>query len=180
MAAAFVNKEHRALRQCIFCFSLKNKTLQSDGTRFIIKKQISDGGNMKSERPYAWTVEILRRAHLRPTCQRMGLVKLLFGNGNRHICAEDLYKEARKKSMSLSLATVYNTLNQFKESGLLQEILTGSGKTYYDTNLTPHYHVFRERDGIVEDVPDSMITVSLADEFLMKNSVKSIDVIVRM
>lgn len=135
---------------------------------------------MKTDRPYAWTVEILRRANLRPTCQRMGLVKLLFGNGNRHICAEDLYKEARKKSMNLSLATVYNTLNQFKESGVLQEILTGSDKTYYDTNLTPHYHVFRERDGVVEDVPDSAITVSLTDEFLRNNAVKSVDVVIRM
>lgn len=67
----------------------------------------------KKERPFAWTVDILRRANLRPTCQRMGLVKLLYGNGNRHICAEQLYREAKNTGMNLSLATVYDTTSKF-------------------------------------------------------------------
>ena len=49
--------------------------------RYLIKK--GDKKMDKKERPFAWTVDILRRANLRPTCQRMGLVKLLYGNGNR-------------------------------------------------------------------------------------------------
>ncbi len=134
----------------------------------------------KTERPYVWAVDMLRRANLRPTCQRMGLVKLLFGSGNRHICAEELYKEAKKKGLNLSLATVYNALNQFKEAGLLREILTGSDKAFFDTNLTPHFHVFFERDGRVEDVPDGQITVLLSDELRNNTAVKSIDIVVRV
>ncbi|MBQ8347707.1 MAG: transcriptional repressor [Alphaproteobacteria bacterium] len=131
-------------------------------------------------RPFAWTVDILRRAKLRPTCQRMGLVKLLFGCGHRHICAEELYKEARKNGINLSLATVYNTLNQFKEAGLLREILTGSDKAYFDTNLTPHFHLFCEEDGRVEDLPAEQITVCLSEDLLKNTAVKSVDVVVRI
>lgn len=134
----------------------------------------------KSERPYAWTVDILRQANLRPTCQRMGLVKLLFGYGHRHVCAEELYKEAKRNGMNLSLATVYNTLNQFKESGLLREILTGGDKAYFDTNLTPHFHLFFERDGRVEDLPAEHISVQLSDELLKTNTIKSVDVVIRV
>ncbi len=134
----------------------------------------------KSERPYAWTVDILRQANLRPTCQRMGLVKLLFGYGHRHVCAEELYKEAKRNGMNLSLATVYNTLNQFKESGLLREILTGGDKAYFDTNLQPHFHLFFERDGRVEDLPAEHISVQLSDELRKTNIIKSVDVVIRV
>lgn len=134
----------------------------------------------KTERPYAWTVEILRQAKLRPTCQRMGLVKLLFGYGHRHVCAEELYKEAKRNGINLSLATVYNTLNQFKESGLLREILTGGDKAYFDTNLTPHFHVFFESDGRVEDLSAEHISVHLSDELQKSKKIKSIDVVVRI
>lgn len=134
----------------------------------------------KTERPYVWAVDMLRRVNLRPTCQRMGLVKLLFSGESRHICAEELYKEAKKNGLNLSLATVYNALNQFKESGLLREIMTGGDKAFFDTNLMPHFHVFFERDGRVEDVPDGQITVLLSDELRNNAAVKSIDVVVRV
>ncbi len=134
----------------------------------------------KTERPFAWTVDILRRAKLRPTCQRMGLVKLLFGHGHRHICAEELYKEAKASGMNLSLATVYNTLNQFKEAGLLREILTGSDKAYFDTNLTPHSHLFFETNNHVEDLPAELISVQLSEALLKKVNVKSVEVVVRI
>ena len=134
----------------------------------------------KTERPFAWTVDVLRKARLRPTCQRMGLVKLLFGYGHRHVCAEELYKEAKRNGVNLSLATVYNTLNQFKESGLLREILTGGDKAYFDTNLTPHFHLYFEKEGRVEDLSSEQINVRLSEDLLKKLDVKSVDVVVRI
>ena len=109
-----------------------------------------------------------------------GTVKLLFGCGHRHVCAEELYKEAKRNGINLSLATVYNTLNQFKESGLLREILTGSDKAYFDTNLTPHFHLFFEKDGRVEDLPPEQIHVRLSDDLLASADIKSVDVVVRV
>ena len=67
----------------------------------------------------------LRKAGLRPTRQRVALGWLLFARGDRHITAEGLYEEAIGTRVPVSLATVYNTLHQFTESGLLREIAVG-------------------------------------------------------
>lgn len=135
---------------------------------------------MNMERPFAWTVDILRRVNLRPTRQRMGLVRLLFESGHRHICAETLFNEAKTSGLNLSLATVYNTLNQFKEAGLLREILTGGGKSYFDTNLTPHYHIFYERDGYVEDIAPEDISVVISPELMSRVKSADVEVVVRV
>ena len=66
--------------------------------------------------------ETLRAAGLRPTRQRLALAKILFGNGDRHVSAEDLHREACAAKVLVSVATVYNTLNQFTAAGLLREV----------------------------------------------------------
>src|ERR1035437_5140983 len=76
----------------------------------------------------------LRAAGLRPTRQRIALGWLLFAKGDRHITAEMLFEEAAGARVRLSLATVYNTLHQFTEAGLLREIAVEGPKTYFDTN----------------------------------------------
>ena len=59
----------------------------------------------------------LREAGLRPTRQRMALAEILFGSGDRHVTAEQLHDEALAARVPVSLATVYNTLNQFTAGG---------------------------------------------------------------
>jgi len=59
--------------------------------------------------------EMLQAAGLRPTRQRMALGWLLFGKGARHLTAEMLYEEATLAKVPVSLATVYNTLNQLTD-----------------------------------------------------------------
>ena len=56
----------------------------------------------------------LKSNKIRPTKQRMILAKLLFEKGDRHISAEELYEEVKKQDRKISLATIYNTLKQFK------------------------------------------------------------------
>jgi len=65
--------------------------------------------------------EMLQTAGLRPTRQRMALGWLLFGKGARHLTAEMLYEEATLAKVPVSLATVYNTLNQLTDAGLLRQ-----------------------------------------------------------
>ncbi len=134
----------------------------------------------KNSRPFAWAVDILRRANLRPTRQRMGLVRLLFEHGNRHVSAEELFKEAKNAGISLSLATVYNTLNQFRDVGIMREIVTGGGRTFYDTNVKPHGHIFYEDSGCVEDVSENMIAVQVLPDFPDHLNVSDIEILVRV
>ncbi len=75
--------------------------------------------------------EMLGSVGLRPTRQRMALGWLLFGKGGRHLTAEMLYEEALKAKVPLSLATVYNTLNQFTELGLLRQVSVTGGKDLF-------------------------------------------------
>ena len=59
----------------------------------------------------------------------------------------------------MSLATVYNTLHQFKRAGLLREIAIGGQRAYFDTNTSNHNHFFVEADGSLVDIPGDSIRV---------------------
>ena len=93
----------------------------------------------------------LRNAGLRPTQQRLALARLLFGRGDRHVSAEDLLAEAKAARISVSLATIYNTLNQFTAAGLLREIALEGERSYFDTNTSDHFHFF---DSVCEELMD--------------------------
>src|SRR5436309_8351857 len=102
--------------------------------------------------------EKLRRVGLRPTRQRMALANILFGSGDRHITAEQLHAEAVAARVPVSLATVYNTLNQFTGAGLLREVAIEGDRTYFDTNTSNHYHYYVEREGRLLDIDSDELT----------------------
>lgn len=97
----------------------------------------------------------LRDAGLRPTRQRVALANLIFARGDRHLSAEELHEEAVDADVPVSLATVYNTLHQFTEAGLLRIIAIEGAKTYFDTNISDHQHFFLEGENVVFDIPHS-------------------------
>lgn len=107
-------------------------------------------------RPYAQVLEQLRTAGLRPTRQRLALAKLLFENGPRHMTAETLHGEATDASIRVSLATVYNTLHQFTEVGLLREIVVDTSRSYFDTTTHEHGHFYHESSGQLIDIQDQL------------------------
>jgi Fur family transcriptional regulator, iron response regulator len=122
----------------------------------------------------------LRRVGLRPTRQRVSLGWLLFGKGDRHITAEVLFEEATRARVPVSLATVYNTLHQFTEAGLLRQLAVDGSKSYFDTNPTEHHHFFLEEAGELVDVPAEGITVGSLPEPPPGLEVAGVEVIVRL
>ncbi|MBF0373295.1 MAG: transcriptional repressor [Alphaproteobacteria bacterium] len=135
---------------------------------------------MTMSRPYSHILERLRAAGLRPTRQRLALAKLLFDNGDRHITAEQLHGEALGHSIRVSLATVYNTLHQFTDGGLLREIVVDSGRSYFDTNTSDHHHFFYEQSGALRDIPGDMVTVTKVPDAPEGTVIRRVDVIVRV
>lgn len=135
---------------------------------------------MMSSRPYTHLLDRLRSAGLRPTRQRLALAKLLFDYGDRHISAEQLHTEALSNQIRVSLATVYNTLHQFTEVGLLREIVVDSGRSYFDTNTSDHHHFFFENTGKLEDIPGEMVMVTKVPQAPIGTSIRRVDVIVRL
>lgn len=107
--------------------------------------------------------EKLRRAGLRPTRQRVDLGIVLFAHGDRHISAEELHAEAELAGVKVSLATVYNALNQFTKVGLLREVAIDGTRTYFDTNITDHHHFFVEGEGRVIDMPGAVAIAEIPE-----------------
>lgn len=108
---------------------------------------------MTPPRSYQHVLELLHRAGLRSTRQRLALARLLFDGRHRHVTAEQLHAEAQTNQQPVSLATVYNTLHQFTGVGLLREVVIDPGRSYFDTNVSDHHHFFHERSGELNDIP---------------------------
>jgi Fur family iron response transcriptional regulator len=123
---------------------------------------------------------LLRQVGLRPTRQRMALGWMLFGKGDRHLTAEMLYEEATRAKVPVSLATVYNTLHQFTDVGLLRQIAVDGSKTYFDTNVSTHHHFFIEDNNAVLDIPEADVVVGKAPTPPEGYEVARIDVVVRL
>ncbi len=123
---------------------------------------------------------LLRGAGLRPTRQRIALGELLFADGDRHVTAEILHEQAIMRSIPVSLATVYNTLHQFTEAGLLNEVVADGSKTYFDTNTSTHHHFYFEGENTIMDVPEGAVSVQGMPEPPEGMEVSRIDVVVRL
>lgn len=124
--------------------------------------------------------ERLRLAGLRPTRQRLSLAAILFGSGDRHVSAESLHQEALAARINVSLATVYNTLNQFKTAGLLREVAFEGDRTFFDTNTSNHFHYYLEDTGQLVDIGTAGLEVLGLPEPPSGTEIDRIDIIVRL
>jgi Fur family iron response transcriptional regulator len=122
----------------------------------------------------------LRSAGLRPTRQRLVLAQLLFGGPDRHITAEELHRETLALDARISLATIYNTLNQFTAAKLLREVAIEGAKTYFDTNTADHFHFFLESEGRLMDIENPGVTVEGLPVAPHGKRISRVDVIVRL
>jgi Fur family transcriptional regulator, iron response regulator len=124
--------------------------------------------------------ERLRESGLRPTRQRVALAELLFAKGDRHLTVEELHDEATEAGVPVSLATVYNTLHQFTNAGMIRVLAVEGAKTYFDTNTSDHHHFFIEGENQVVDMPESSITLTGMPTPPEGMEIAHIDVVVRL
>jgi Fur family transcriptional regulator, iron response regulator len=122
----------------------------------------------------------LRDAGLRPTRQRIDLALILFGNGDRHVTAEELHGEACANNVSVSLATVYNTLKQFTECGLLREVAIEGTRAYFDTKVSDHQHFFFEDNGELIDLEPGHEVVVSVPKLPEGTRIARVDVLIRL
>ena len=128
----------------------------------------------------AGLVARLRRCGLRPTRQRLALAGLLFGPADRHVTAEQLHTEADRAGVRVSLATVYNTLHQFTDQGLLREVVVEAGRSYFDTNILGHHHFFESDTGTLIDIPDHEISIAGLPQAPEGAEIERADLVVRV
>jgi Fur family iron response transcriptional regulator len=126
------------------------------------------------------TADSLRKSGLRPTRQRRELADLLFRHGDRHLTAENLHEEAQANGIKVSLATVYNTLHQFTEAGLLRQVMVDASRSYFDTNIGDHQHFYCEDESRLIDIPGKMIEVSGVPAPPKGTLIDRVDVVIRL
>ena len=122
----------------------------------------------------------LREAHLRPTKQRLALAKLLFSGHDRHVTAERLHIEAVSTGVRLSLATVYNTLHQFTDAGLLRQVIVDGDKTHFDTNTGEHHHFYFEDEDVLTDIPGGDVKIDGLPRAPVGTEIERVEVVVRL
>lgn len=89
---------------------------------------------------------------IRPTAQRTRIAALLL-SCPQHLSAEQIIARLRAGGARVSKATVYNTLNLFAEHGLVRQLSVDSDRTWFDSNVDPHYHFHDASTGELMDVP---------------------------
>jgi Fur family peroxide stress response transcriptional regulator len=94
------------------------------------------------------------------TIQRSAVLDFLHEN-SQHPTAEEIYQSLKGQYPVLSRATIYNTLDLFKQEGLVQEIIIERGKAHYDYKVAPHHHFFCRHCGRIYDVEQGKACVEL-------------------
>jgi len=125
-------------------------------------------------------LKMLDSSPLKVTDQRIAMINLLFKDGAAHFTAEDIYEEVNKKKIKISLATIYNCLNQFKEFGIIKAIKVSSDKIYFDTNLKEHHHFFCIKSSKLIDVETEKVKISKLPKIPKGKKFKSVDVIINI
>jgi Fur family peroxide stress response transcriptional regulator len=108
-------------------------------------------GNNKSD---ASIIEALRNKGYKATPQRIAICRFALKSRD-HPTAQKIYEEVRKMHPTVSLATVYKTLQVLRELGLVQELSLPQGQTRFDCNMRPHVNLVCLRCGNITDLDDS-------------------------
>ncbi|MCK9218215.1 MAG: transcriptional repressor [Firmicutes bacterium] len=95
--------------------------------------------------------KVLKKNGYKVTPQRLAVFNVLKHN-KKHPCVDSIYNELQPKFPTMSLATVYKSLEVFKTLGLVQELNIGEGSFRYDANTKPHPHVICLKCGKVDDI----------------------------
>tara|TARA_B100001123_G_scaffold221049_1_gene249245 strand:+ start:51 stop:467 length:417 start_codon:yes stop_codon:yes gene_type:complete len=127
-------------------------------------------------------IQRLRVSGLRPTKQRLSICKALFDRKETfHFTIEKLKKIIEKGNKNkISVATLYNTVNAFKEKGYLKEISLKGNKAFFDTNTNHHHHFYDEELSQLVDIEDKNISVNYLPEAPRGKKIKSVEVLVKI
>jgi len=125
-------------------------------------------------------LESLKKSPLKVTNQRNDIIRILFKNGNCHFTAEDVHYKVQKLGLNISLATIYNSLNQFTKHKILKSVKTSCDKIYFDTNLTFHHHFFCKTTSELIDIDSKNIKFSKLPKIPEGKKLQLVEVVVNI
>jgi Fur family transcriptional regulator, peroxide stress response regulator len=96
------------------------------------------------------TKKALEDKGIKPTFPRLKIFEYLLAAMN-HPTVEEIYRHLIKEIPTISKTTIYNTLQNFVESSLVVQLLSGS-QARYDALVKPHHHFVCSDCGKVTDI----------------------------
>jgi len=87
------------------------------------------------------------------------MASLLLDGQDRHVRPDEFYEQLKTGPERLSRGTVYNTLRQFCNAGLLSEVHGVGDTLVYDTNLQEHHHFLNVDTGELTDIQHDMLQI---------------------
>jgi Fur family peroxide stress response transcriptional regulator len=107
----------------------------------------------RSQKSDKLIIEALRKKGYKATPQRIAICRFALQSRD-HPTAQRIYREVRKVHPTVSLATVYKTLQILREHGMIQELDFPEGQARFDSNVGPHINLVCLRCGKVQDWDD--------------------------
>lgn len=124
-------------------------------------------------------IALLRKHGISPTHQRLEIAQVLFGRCH-HLAADQILAMVNERHAETSKATVYNTLNLFRDRGLIREVIVDPKRVFYDPNTEPHHHLYNVDTGEIADIAAEALSVSGLPDLLPGMVTEGVDIIVRV
>ncbi|MBC5775293.1 transcriptional repressor [Pontibacter sp. KCTC 32443] len=112
---------------------------------------------------------------LKATHQRIVVLEAVTELHGHHPTAEEVYQKLKPANPSISLGTVYKTLDTFAEAELIKRVLTEEGGKRFDTNSSTHSHIYCSNTREIIDFEDPELEV-LLKEFFSKKQVQNFEI----
>ena len=124
-------------------------------------------------------IALLRKHGIAPTHQRLEIANVLFGRGE-HLAADQILALVNERHAETSKATVYNTLNLFRDCGMIREVIVDPKRVFYDPNTQAHHHLYNLDTGEITDIPADDLAVSGLPELPPGMVTEGVDIVVRI
>lgn len=122
--------------------------------------------------------ELFRAQGLKVTPQRQCIFRILH-DADVHPTAEAVYAQAAAKMPTMSLRTVYQTLNDLAAMGELTTVHAGPGPARFDPNLSPHHHLVCSGCGAVRDLALEVPEIDVPDAVWAGFEVEGREILIR-
>lgn len=124
-------------------------------------------------------IDRLQAHGIYPTQQRIEVAEIMLSR-DQHLSADQVMQMVNRGSVSVSKATIYNTLGLFANKGLLREVIVDPSRVFYDSNTSHHHHFFNVDSGSLSDIQADQLPIGELPSLPEGTEVDGVDVIVRI
>lgn len=119
--------------------------------------------------------ERIMESGLKATHQRIVVYEALMELQGKHPMAEEVFQHLKPANPSISLGTVYKTLDTFAETNLVHKVLSEEGGKRFDANTMAHSHIYCSNTKEIIDFEDEELE-QLLQEFFQKRNLSNFEI----